>query len=139
MAGQAYDYNARGVSQAARQKRAPRTPSLQGFRGSCLFAVICGREQAREDAQGPRVEQLLTISPDLGYDLHEVFDDSGVLAATLSSPIALRLLLQGAIDGVRAAGECKLPERLIARHPRGALFPNDDLPAQVPPFDDLCT
>jgi hypothetical protein len=91
------------VSRTARQKRAPRTPSLQGFRGSCLFAVICGREQAREDAQGPRVEQLLTISPDLGYDLHEVFDDSGVLAATLSSPIAVRLLLQGTIDGVRAA------------------------------------
>jgi hypothetical protein len=46
---------------------------------------------------------LLTISPELGFDLHEVFDDSGVLAATLSSPIAVRLLLQGTIDGVRTA------------------------------------
>jgi hypothetical protein len=79
---------------------------------------MCGREQAREDAQGPCAEQLLTISPELGYDLHEVFNDSGVLAPTLSSPIAVRLLLQGTIDGVRAARECKLPEPLFARHPR---------------------
>jgi len=70
-----------------------------------------------EDAQGPCAEQLLTISPELGYDLHEVFGDSVVLAATLSSPIDVRLLLQGTIDGVRAARECKLPERLFVRHP----------------------
>jgi hypothetical protein len=71
-----------------------------------------------EDTQGPCAEQLLTISPELGYDLHGLFDDSGVLAATLSSPIAVRLLLQGTVGGVRAARECLLPERPLAPHPR---------------------
>jgi hypothetical protein len=79
---------------------------------------MCGREQAMEDAQGPCAEQMLTISPELGYDLHEVFDDSDALAATLSSPIAVRLLLQGIVGGVRAARECKPSEWLFARHPR---------------------
>jgi hypothetical protein len=79
---------------------------------------MCGREQAMEDAQGPCAGQRFTISPELGFDLHEVFDDSGVLAATLSSPIADRLLLQGTVGGVRAARECKPSEWLFARHPR---------------------
>lgn len=48
-------------------------------------------------------ERALTISPDLGYSLHDVIDDSDALTTALSSPIAARLLLQGTIDGVRAA------------------------------------
>jgi hypothetical protein len=48
-------------------------------------------------------ERALTISPDLGYSLRDVIDDSDALDAALSSPIAARLLLQGTIDGVGAA------------------------------------
>ena len=48
-------------------------------------------------------ERSLTISPELGYDLRDVIDDSDVLTATLTSPIAVRLLLQGTLDGVQAA------------------------------------
>lgn len=49
------------------------------------------------------VERALTISPELGYGLHDVINDEHSLASALASPIAVRLLLQGTIDGVRSA------------------------------------
>ncbi|MBF4592051.1 hypothetical protein [Curtobacterium sp. VKM Ac-1395] len=48
-------------------------------------------------------ERALTISPELGYGLHDVIANDDALASALASPIAVRLLLQGTIDGVRSA------------------------------------